>query len=135
MHQLSLPPKRNHRIKTTVSQFHTTTKYERYHLVAEYKAAKNKLLRALSTGKSTTQKQLMADSMRSTSMAKKQQLMMFRSFPSTNSNYVVTILLVSSISWIEAIMKISSRSYCFREATGLATKTDLWQMHTSFGDL
>ena len=70
----NLLPKRTHRIKTTVSQLHTTAKHERYDLLAEYRTAKNKRLRAISTTKSATQKQQTRDFSLRTSFAKKQQI-------------------------------------------------------------
>jgi hypothetical protein len=54
MDQFILPSKRNHRIKTTVSRLQTTNKYEQYDLLAGNKAAKSKIIRALSTGKNKT---------------------------------------------------------------------------------
>lgn len=76
----TLLPKRNHRIKTTLSQFHTTAKHDRYDLLTEYRTAKNKLLRALSNNKSATQKQQARDTSMRISFVKKQQPM-FRSYP------------------------------------------------------
>lgn len=133
MKEHSTPALRNQRIKTTVSQLQSSNKYERYDLAAEYLAAKNKLFRALSTGKSVTHKQQIADSMRSSSFARKQKLM-FRSFPSNSANYTVIMLLVSFILWTEGIIKISLRSCCLREEIGADRRVKIWQRQTSSGD-